>query len=369
MGEAVAATGTSGSLIVSMVGGVQGTRLAELLAALSLTTDLAGGVPFEKGLQVCVLADEFLRGLEVDETTRGTVFQAALLRSIGCTSHAAENAALFIDDTAFQRALKQLDPADPAVFGAQMERFGDWAEDAQQLAQRFLEVAPTEGPIAASNACEVSRALAPVVGGTARVVAVLDDVYERWDGLGIPFGKSGGALAWEARVLHIAEQAVTARTRSGDDGALVEIARRAGGHLDPELARSFIERGSVLLRALDAADVLGEVLSREPRPWREVGAAELGELCRVLGTVADLKSTYLIGHSHHVARLVSAAAVAEGLPDESSDRLAAAAMLHNLGCVVVPSSMLDATPGLPGPARPGWVQNSGCVVASSAFRK
>lgn len=318
------------------------TRVAELLAALSLTTDLAGGVPFEKGLQVCVLADEFARGLGVDEETRATVFQAALLRSVGCTSHAPENAALFVDDTAFQRALKQLDPADPEVFGAQMEHFGDWAEESPQLAQRFLEVAPTEGPIAASNACEVSRALAPVVGCTARVVAVLDDVYERWDGLGIPSGKSGDALAWEARVLHVAEQAVTARTRRGDNGALAEVERRAGGHLDPHLARSFVERGPMFLAALGTADVLGEALSREPWPRREVGAAELGELCRVLGTVADLKSTYLIGHSQHVARVVSAAATADGVPDESRDRLAAAAMLHNLGCAIVPSSMLDA---------------------------
>jgi HD-GYP domain-containing protein (c-di-GMP phosphodiesterase class II) len=321
---------------------VQETRVAELLAALSLTTDLAGGVPFEKGLQVCVLADEFARGLGVDEETRATVFHAALLRSVGCTSHAPENADLFIDDTAFQRVLKQLDPADPDVFAAQMKHFGDWAEDSSQLAQRFFEVAPTEGPAAASNACEVSRALAPLVGCTARVVAVLDDIYERWDGLGIPFGKSGGALAWEARVLHVAEQAVTARTWGGDGGALAEVERRAGGHLDPHLARSFIEQSPKLLPVLGAADVLGEALSREPWPRRKVRGAELGELCRVLGTVADLKSTYLIGHSQHVARVVSAAASASSLSDESHARLVAAAMLHNLGCAIVPSSMLDA---------------------------
>ncbi len=317
-------------------------RVTELLAALSLTTDLAGGVAFEKGLQVCVLADAFARDLAVDESTRVTVFHAALLRSVGCTSHAVENAALFVDDTAFQLALKQLDPADPGVFAAQMRRFGDWAEDSGRLAAKFLEVAPTEGPIAASSACEVSRALAPVVGVTARVVAVLDDVYERWDGLGIPLGKHGSELAWEARLLHVAEQAVTARTTRHDDGAVAEVERRAGGHLDPLLARSFVGAAPRLLPMLDVADVLADVLSREPQPRREVNAAELSELCSVLGTVADLKSTYLIGHSQHLARVVSAAARAGGLPDESHDRLGAAAMLHNLGCAVVPSSMLDA---------------------------
>jgi hypothetical protein len=99
-------------------------RAAELLAALSLTTDLASGCPLEKGLQVCVLADEFARHLGVDEELRGTLFQVALLESVGCTSHAPENAALFDDDVAFQRAHKELDPGTAAVFAEQLARFG-----------------------------------------------------------------------------------------------------------------------------------------------------------------------------------------------------------------------------------------------------
>jgi len=61
-----------------------------------------------------------------------------------------KNAALFGDDTAFQAALKGLDPGDPAVFAGQLASFGDWA-GAQQaaLAHRFVEVAATEGPRAA----------------------------------------------------------------------------------------------------------------------------------------------------------------------------------------------------------------------------
>lgn len=34
-------------------------RVAEVLAALSLTTDLASGLPFEKGLRTCVVACRF----------------------------------------------------------------------------------------------------------------------------------------------------------------------------------------------------------------------------------------------------------------------------------------------------------------------
>lgn len=181
-------------------------RVVEILAALSLTTDLATGFPFEEGLQVCLVADDLAERLGLDADERRTVFQAALLRSVGCTSHAVENAAEFVDDVAFQRALKALDPSDPAVFGVQLGRFGDWAgADQPRLASRFAEIAPTVGPQAAATRCEVSRALAPGFGASAAVVRALDDVYERWDGRGIPLGRSGEQLALAARVLHTAE--------------------------------------------------------------------------------------------------------------------------------------------------------------------
>jgi HD-GYP domain-containing protein (c-di-GMP phosphodiesterase class II) len=319
------------------------TRVAEVLAALSLTTDLASGVPLEKGLQVCVLADEFARQLGVDEPTRATVFQAALLESVGCTSHAPENAAMFEDDVAFQRMHKELDPGAPTVFAQQMTRFGAWAGPrAGELARRFLEEAPTIGPVAATGACDVSRALAPRVGAVPRAVAALDDVYERWDGLGIPAGRRGDQLAWEARLLHVAERAVRARMAGGDATALAEVARRSGGHLDPELAGAFLAEGRRLLTSLHTADLLADVLAREPGVPVLLRADELAELCAVLGLVADLKSTHLIGHSAHVARLAAAAGEHAGLLVEARHRLVTSAHLHNLGCAVVPSSLLDA---------------------------
>ncbi|MFC4943175.1 hypothetical protein [Pseudonocardia sp. GCM10023141] len=125
-------------------------RVAEVFAALSLTTDLAAGVPVEKGLRTCVVATAFGRALGLAEAERLALFHASLLRSIGCTAAAPENAALFVDDRAFQAALKRLDPGDPNVFGSQLAAFGDWAPQRQgELARRFTEIAPIQGPRAA----------------------------------------------------------------------------------------------------------------------------------------------------------------------------------------------------------------------------
>lgn len=323
---------------------VREIRVVEVMAALSLTTDLATGVPFEKGLQVCLVADRLADELGLDAPTRAAVFQASLLRSIGCTSHAPENAEEFVDDTAFQAALKRLDPGDPETFAGQLRDFGRWAGPGSDLAARFLEIAPTVGPVAAASGCEVSRALAPELGAGERVLRALDEVYERWDGLGIPLGRSGEELGVEARVLHVAEQAVLARATGAPGAARQELVRRAGGHLDPEIARVAVAAGAGLLQPLDAADLLSEVLAREPAPVAVVAGDAAPRLCRVLGTVADLKSTHLLGHSSFVARVAKGAGQRAGLATATLDDLACAALLHNLGCVVVPSSVLDCRP-------------------------
>jgi HD domain len=155
------------------------------------------------------------------------VFQATLLRSIGCTSHASENADEFGDDIAFQAALKELDVGDPEVLRHQLAAFGSWAGAGQQaeLARRFVEAAPVKGPAANAAACEVGRALGPQLGLSAGAVAALDQVYERWDGHGIPGRRSGEQLALAARIGHLAEQAVLAHAH----GARRQPRRRSGG--------------------------------------------------------------------------------------------------------------------------------------------
>ena len=107
-------------------------RAVEVLAALSLTTDLASGVAFEKGLRTCAVATAFGELLSLPEDELRVVFQATLLRSIGCTSHASENADEFGDDIAFQAALKELDFGNPEVLQRQLATFGSWAGASQQ---------------------------------------------------------------------------------------------------------------------------------------------------------------------------------------------------------------------------------------------
>ena len=318
-------------------------RLSELLAAVSLTTDLGAGLEFEKGLQTCVVACGFARALGLDRDESRTIHHAALLRAIGCTASAPENAAMFGDDVAFQAAFKTLDPGDPEVFAEQLGAFGSWAGPERQpaLAERFAEVAPTAGPIAVQMNCEVSAALGARLGLAPAAIAALDEIHERWDGLGLPAGISGEALSLAVRVVHVAEQAVLAYASGGVAAAQAEVRRRAGGHLDPELCQRFVEHAEELLDALAAADMLAAAVEAEPRPAASVPADDLDRVCIAFAAFADLKGIHLIGHSTRVAHLAESAGALLGMDEWSRTSLRTAALVHDLGRAAVSSAIWD----------------------------
>ncbi|MFD3687087.1 HD domain-containing phosphohydrolase [Nocardiopsis sp. NPDC058631] len=326
---------------------MQDIRLAEVLAALSLTTDLAAGMTFEKGLRTCVVATVFARDvLAGDRETCRAVYETALLRSVGCTSFAPELAAVFGDEVAFQSALKHLDPGDDVPLTEQLLRLGGWTrEKAQRLTDTLTQVLPTVGVEAMRNGCEASQVLGSGLGAMPQTLAALNDVYERWDGQGIPLGTAGEKLSFATRVVHVAEQAVLAHAKGGEPAVVSEVARRAGGHLDPALARAFAADAAKVLAPLRHPDAIASAMAAEPPPYAMVSAEEVSDLCAVLGRFVDLKGKWLVGHSEHVARLAEGAGRLGSLAADEVTRLRRAALLHDLGRAGISADVWDR----PGP--------------------
>lgn len=115
-----------------------------MLAALSLTSDLGSGVAFEKDLRTCAAACAFAEVLDLDHGEQRTIFQAALLRGLGCTAYSSETAATLGDDRAFQRALKTFDRAHPERFVADFRRTRAGVA-VLAVEHGLVEVAPPKG--------------------------------------------------------------------------------------------------------------------------------------------------------------------------------------------------------------------------------
>jgi HD-GYP domain-containing protein (c-di-GMP phosphodiesterase class II) len=333
---------------------VAGIRVVEVLAALSLTTDLASGVAFEKGLRTCAVAAAFGRELGLPPEELSVVFHTALVRAIGCTSHAPENADDFDDDIAFQAWLKELDFGDEAMLSRQLARFGAWAPARQAaMTTLFLDTAAATGTNAWRSSCEVGRVVGPMLGLPDAVVVSLDYVYERWDGHGIPGIAREAGLPLAARVVHVAEQAVLAHAQGGLPGAVAEVGRRAGGHLDPDLAGAFARGAEAALAPLAEPDILAAVVAAEPGTASLAGPDGMRRMCQALACVVDLKGRYLLGHSHHVAAVAARAGDLAGLGSGQCRQLETAGLLHDIGRAGVPSSVWDR----PGPlSAAAWEQ-------------
>ena len=84
-------------------------RLGELLSALSLATDLGNGMPLEKTMRTCLLAVSVGRRMGLDEQELSDTFYATLLRSIGCTAFASEEADAYGDDIAYRNTYFPVD--------------------------------------------------------------------------------------------------------------------------------------------------------------------------------------------------------------------------------------------------------------------
>ena len=311
-------------------------RLADLLAAVSVATDLGNGQEPEKAIRACLVATAPARRMGTPEAEVSDVYYTALLRHLGCTATAHEEAWLVGDELAVRPAAERAD------FGNPREAFallllvgrGTGAGRVRHLVRSLRS--GREGDQAILGAvCEVGARLAERLGLGPGVRDGLSKSFERWDGGGVPKGLAGEGICLPARLAEVGHQVVIFDRLGGPESALAAIRRRAGGWFDPGAAETFVRFGAGILGETGSRDVWEAVLEAEPGPRRTIGTEGLDGLARALADMVDLKSPFLLGHSGEVAAPSERAAGALGFGPEAVAGLRQAALLHDLGRVAV----------------------------------
>jgi HD-GYP domain-containing protein (c-di-GMP phosphodiesterase class II) len=319
-------------------------RLAEVMAALSRATDLAMGQPLEFALCSCVLAIRLGDVLGYEEQVLREIYYQALLRYIGCNADTQTFASFVGDELAFRADYAGTDTADRAavlriVF--RHIRAANTGESPIHIAReivRGLTALPGFIPDFFAGHCEVAERLATRLGFEASIVGALGQLYERWDGKGLPKGLKGEEIAPSVRIVTLAQDAVI-HHRLGGVAAAVEVAKeRRGTAYDPEMVDRFCERAANLWAGLDENPSWDTVLDLEPGPRTVLDEDTLDEACRAIADFADLKSPYTLAHSHGVADL-AAGASREGPLSVDEQTLRRAGLLHDVGRVAVSASI------------------------------
>ena len=316
-------------------------RLAEVLGALSLATDLANGQAPEQCLRAALVSTRL--AADGDAPLREDIYWCAVLRYLGCNGFAVEEAVFASgDDIGLRASFVRTDLGRPSQFvGAVLRDVGRGAPLLQRAQGVARMLSSPQAPLQHARAqCDAGMQLARKLGMSDGVVQALGQADERFDGRGFPARLAGDALVSAIRHVELARVAVVFHALGGITSARAEVQRPAGGHLDPDLARRFDADAAALLAGLDRTSVWDEFLAAEPQR-REVAADALEPLFEAFALFADMKSAYGHGHSTGVAALARAAAQAQGLPAAEATTLAHAALLHDLGRVCVPTGLWD----------------------------
>jgi len=314
-------------------------RLAELMAALSLATDLGMGQPMEQALRTCLIAIALGERLGLGSEDLSEVYYVALLRFLGCTADAHEAAEMVGgDEIAVRLAIAPVLGGSPGEFASRvMPRIGAGHGPLRRarLMAGMMATGLARGRDGVRAHCEMGEILAARIGLQSGVRRGLSAAFEAWNGKGFPAGLAGNDVPFSARVVFVARDAEILHRQSGIEGLRAALRARSGAAYDPAVAGTFIEHSTALMREADTASPWRTVLEREPEPHPWVPAARLDSVLEAFADFVDLKSPFTAGHSRAVAEFASAAS------DVDSVKLRRAGLVHDLGRLSVPNGIWD----------------------------
>ena len=308
-------------------------RLAELVAALSLATDLGMGQPMDQALHTCLLSVGIAQGLDLSRDMLSDVYYLALLRFVGCTSDAHEAASeVGGDEISFRAEMASVIIGEPPEIMVHMvRRFVAGTGPLTRL--RLFAVAMAAGPRGAARGmrlhCEVAQVLAVRMGLPRSVGQDVGRVFEHWDGRGLPDKLAVEEIPITARIVAVARDVDVFQRLGGWELVAQVLRRRRAKAYDPSVVDLILMQGERWIAETLSDTPWEAVLDGEPEPRLCIAESRLDDALRAFAEFTDLKSPFTVGHSLGVASLAEGAAKHAGLSASERADLRRAALVHD----------------------------------------
>ena len=325
-------------------------RTVDLLGAFSLASDLAMGLHMEHGARSCYIGMHIAQEMELPLEQRTDLYYAELLKDAGCTTWTSQLASSWlVDELAAKRDLQffrnSRNPLDIASWlikyvaaGAPFLTRATHILDFLVKGRKFMK----EG---FESTCYVASRIAQRLGMPQAVQDALMQVFEQWDGRGMPYGIKSNAISIISRIVLVTSFLEVFHRVEGRDATKQVAPARRGKAFDPSVVDAFLSvaQKESFWRGLEQERVWDSVLSMEPEqsPYQYMGEAKLIDVVLALADYADLKSPFLAGRSRRVADLAERIARRMGLPEPEATHIYRAALVHDIGIVAVPSFVLN----------------------------
>lgn len=321
---------------------------SELVAALTYAVDLGSSEHSGHTLRTCVLGMNLGRRIFLSRELMSELYYALLLKDVGATANTVEICELMgMEEGLCRLALRLFDwttltrPQIKFVFQHAFKH-----ESGPVRMKRIVRLLRNRKLVwrIARRRAVTSELIARKFGRSEATVDGIRCVDEHWDGTGGPAGLKRNDIPIIAQICSLAQALESLDTILGRDQALRVIEHRSDTWFNPGLVNAAItmHESGTLWKGTEDGNLMREVLSRDPAPEGVACDYEAFEnICSAFADMIDGKSHYTYMHSQNVAVLTEAIAREMKMDEEQITELRRAALLHDIGMLGIPNSIMD----------------------------
>jgi putative nucleotidyltransferase with HDIG domain len=322
--------------------------LSQVVAALSFALDLTHDAVPGHAVRTCLLGMRIGNSLGLNDSQLSDLYYSLLLKDVGCSSNAARMCQILgADERQAKRRTKAVDWTRPSLAVIRMT----WAnmpsgESLWRKTQRLLDLARNSQGNATewmSLRCERGANIARKIGLGDPCADAIRSLDEHWNGTGYPMRLHGEQAPILARILAVAQHLDIFALEQGRTRSIDTLVERSGTWFDPELVRIAVslDREATLWTGCRSHEVHARVMDLEPGATRVIDANQIDQLCEAFSDVVDAKSSFTYRHSIGVMDAANGIAEQLGLSPARTQTIRRAALLHDLGKLAVPNTILD----------------------------
>ncbi len=333
----------------------QPVTLGEILSALSFALDVTEGAPPGHSVRTCLLGMRLGKQIGLADQALAELYCALLLKDIGCSSNSARMAAAFAaDDQVVKQHFKFIDreklgkPNREAlnfVWNNVAPTTGVWGR-----LRQIYSMIRSPGDLTAEvieARCEHGAVILHKLGMGVETCAAVYSLDEHWNGNGLPDHLVAQEIPLLGRICAVAQHLDLFCSEFGPARALDTLAERSGTWYDPDLVRaaeSLHQQGTLWVQCLPGSDpkaLQSAVLSIDPGNSTVLAARDIDLICSGFADVVDAKSPFTYRHSVATTEVAVLISNAMGLTPDRVDVVRRAALLHDIGMLGVPNTILD----------------------------
>ncbi|HEY0795741.1 MAG TPA: HD domain-containing phosphohydrolase [Acidisarcina sp.] len=365
--------------------------LPDIVSALSFALDLTEGAMPGHAVRTCLLGMRLAEALNLSNDEKSDLYYALLLKDVGCSSNAAHLSEILGGDDRQAKHDSSLQDWSKISWIALRTVWASVLPGASPLVKlrRMVKLTRERKQSYAEMVgirAERGAGIVTKIGLSEQTADFIRHLDEHWNGCGYPGHLRGEAIPLGSRILSIAQNLDVFYTEYGADAAMKMLRKRSRKWFDPGLVKvvqtlhnagnlwnclgAGVDRDIVL--ALDpglsnaiSPDAtltnMGPGVTRQTLPdtappartgtsgsgifglglRRRTTAIQIDKICEAFADVVDAKSSYTYEHSMGVTRAAGMIAEQLGLEPERRNLVYRSALLHDIGKLRIPNSILD----------------------------